>query len=106
MITGASSADIAFLIVDVAEGVKEQTKKHAYLLKILGYEKVIVLYNKIDKIKYSQEKFTKVNKELTTYLSKLEVKIHSSIPISAKNGDNISKISDKTDWYTGDSVVD
>ena len=106
MITGASSADIAFLIVDVAEGVKEQTKKHAYLLKILGYEKVIVLYNKIDKIKYSQEKFSKVNKELKSYLSKLDVKIHSSIPISAKNGDNISKISDKTDWYTGDSVVD
>ena len=75
-------------------------------LKILGYEKVIVLYNKIDKIKYSQEKFSKVNKELTTYLSKLDVKIHSSIPISAKNGDNISKNSDKTDWYTGDSVID
>ena len=62
-----------------------------YLLKILGFERVIVLYNKIDKIKYSQEKFNKVNKELTTYLSKLEVEVHSSIPISAKNGDNIVK---------------
>jgi len=106
MITGASSADIAFLIVDVAEGIKEQTKKHAYLLKILGFERVIVLYNKIDKIKYSQEKFAKVNKELELYLSKLEVKVHSSIPISAKNGDNISKNSDKTDWYSGGSVID
>ena len=106
MITGASSADIAFLIVDVAEGVKEQTRKHAYLLKILGFERVIVLYNKIDKIKYSQEKFNKVNKELTTYLSKLEVEVYSSIPISAKNGDNISKNSDKTDWYLGGSVID
>ena len=106
MITGASSADIAFLIVDVAEGVKEQTKKHAYLLKILGFERVIVLYNKIDKIKYCQEKFTKINKELTAYLSKLEVEVHSSIPISAKNGDNISKNSEKTDWYLGGTVID
>ena len=106
MITGASSADIALLIVDVAEGIKEQTKKHAYLLKILGFERVIVLYNKIDKIKYSQEKFTKVKKELTTYLTRLEVKVYSSIPISAKNGDNISKNSKKTDWYLGGTVID
>ena len=106
MITGASSADIAFLIVDVEEGVKEQTKKHAYLLKILGFERVIVLYNKVDKIKYSQEKFDRVNKELESYLSKLEIKVHSSIPISAKNGDNISKKSQKTDWYLGGSVID
>ena len=59
MITGASSADIAFLIIDVAEGIKEQTKKHAYLLKLLGFDRVIVLHNKIDKINYSEKKFKK-----------------------------------------------
>ena len=105
MITGASSADIAFLIVDVSEGIQEQTKKHAYLLKILGFDRVIVLHNKIDKIGYSQHKFEKVEKDLGDYLTNLSVKVHSSIPISAKNGDNITKNSDQTKWYSGESVV-
>ena len=60
MITGAASADIAVLIVDVNEGVKQQTRKHAYLLKLLGIETVITIYNKMDLIKYNEDKFKKI----------------------------------------------
>ena len=56
MITGAASADIALLIVDVDEGIKEQTKKHAYILKLLGIRKVITVFNKMDKINYDKKK--------------------------------------------------
>ncbi len=106
MITGASSADIAFLIIDVAEGIKEQTKKHAYLLKLLGFDRVIVLHNKIDKINYSEKKFKKVESDISKYLNNLDVEISFSIPISAKNGDNIIKNSIETNWYKGGNVVD
>lgn len=105
MITGASSANIAFLIVDVHEGIKEQTKKHAYLLKLLGLTNVIVLYNKMDKIEYKREIFLNVKNDLEDYLQKINIDIHDSIPISAKKGDNISKNSLEIPWYKGKNVV-
>ena len=67
MITGASSLDIAILIVDVFEGIKQQTKKHAYLLKLLGVEKVITVFNKMDKIKYDQKLYIKIRSDLDSF---------------------------------------
>ena len=64
MITGAASADIALLIVDVDEGIKEQTKKHAYILKLLGIKKVITFFNKMDKINYDEGKYLLVKSDL------------------------------------------
>ena len=84
MITGAASADIALLIVDVDEGVKAQTKKHAYILKLLGIKKVITLFNKMDKIAYDKKKFLFVKKQLEDYLNKINVEALNNIPISAK----------------------
>ena len=84
MITGASSADIAFLIVDAEEGVKEQTKKHGYLLKLLGISKVIVVLNKMDKIKYSEDKFNLVQDDIKGYLNLLNVNAQVIIPIIIK----------------------
>ncbi len=101
MITGASSADIAVLIIDAHEGLKEQTKKHAYLLKLLGLDNVICLYNKMDKINYDEKKFLKVKKELRQFTNNIGVNINASIPISAKCGDNIISKSKKLSWYTG-----
>ena len=92
MITGAASADIAILIVDVNEGIKQQTKKHSYLLKLLGFEKVITLYNKMDKVGYSESKFLNIKSNLETFLSKIGIKSYSSIPISSRKGDNIVTI--------------
>tara|TARA_B100000287_G_scaffold398365_2_gene415691 strand:- start:1726 stop:3594 length:1869 start_codon:yes stop_codon:yes gene_type:complete len=99
MITGASSADIAILIVDVNEGLKEQTKKHAYLLKLLGLNRVICLFNKMDMINYNQHKFLKIQKELEIFLRKINVSTISSIPITAKFGDNIVFRSKNINWF-------
>ena len=105
MITGAASADIAILIVDVNEGIKQQTKKHSYLLKLLGFEKVITLYNKMDKVGYSESKFLNIKSNLETFLSKIGIKSYSSIPISSRKGDNIVTLSKETEWYKGFSFV-
>ncbi|MAZ46568.1 MAG: hypothetical protein CMM98_03225 [Rickettsiales bacterium] len=91
MITGASSADIAVLIIDAHEGLKEQTKKHAYLLKLLGLDNVICLFNKMDKIKYNEKDFLEVERELNNFTKDIGINITATVPVSAKFGDNISK---------------
>ena len=106
MITGASSADIAFLIVDAEEGIKEQTKKHGYLLKLLGISKVIVVLNKMDKIKYSEDKFNLVQDDIKGYLNLLNVNAQVIIPISARDGENVNNKSKKMKWYKGLNIVE
>ncbi len=106
MITGASSADIAVLIIDAYEGLKEQTKKHAYLLKILGLDHIICLFNKMDKIKYNQERFLKVEKELRQFTNNIGINIKATVPVSAKRGDNIFEKSKKLIWYNGQTFCE
>ena len=106
MITGAASADIAVLIVDVNEGVKQQTRKHAYLLKLLGIETVITIYNKMDLIKYNEDKFKKIKVKLDNYLTEINVQSYASIPVSSKLGDNISTKSKKMEWYIGKTFIE
>ena len=101
MVTGAASADIAILIVDVNDGIQQQTKKHSYLLKLLGFEKVITIYNKMDKVDYAESKFLNIKSKLEKFLSKIGIESHSSIPISSRKGDNIVSLSKKTEWYKG-----
>ena len=106
MITGASSADIAVLIIDAHEGLKEQTKKHAYLLKLLGLDNVICLFNKMDKIKYNEKDFLEVERELNNFTKDIGINITATVPVSAKFGDNISKKSKKLSWYDGQSFCE
>ncbi len=73
MITGASTADLAILIVDVEEGIQEQTKKHGYLLKLLGITDVVVVFNKMDKIKFDEKKFLEIKAKLDNFLNKIGV---------------------------------
>ena len=105
MVSGAASADIVILIVDVNEGVKQQTKKHSYLLKLLGFEKVITIYNKMDKVDYAESKFLNIKKKLENFLSKIGINSYSSIPISSRKGDNVVTLSKKMEWYKGSSFV-
>ncbi len=98
MVTGVSQADVGILIVDVKEGVKEQTKRHAYLLKLLGIPSVIVAINKMDLIDYSKERFEEVKKEVETYLLSIGLKPKFIIPISAYNGENIVFPSKEMKW--------
>ncbi|MDD5750477.1 MAG: GTP-binding protein [Candidatus Pacebacteria bacterium] len=105
MLTGASLAEAAILIVDAAEGVKEQTKRHSYLLSLLGIKQVIVVVNKMDLVDYKEEVFDKIKGELTEFLANLNVQPKLFIPIAALKGDNVAKRSDNMKWYSGQTVL-
>lgn len=106
MITGASQAEAALLIVDADEGVKEQTKRHAYILSMLGLKQVIVVMNKMDLVGYKEERFNEVRKELIAFLDSINIKPSYIIPISAKQGDNIANKSEHMPWYTDKTVLE
>ena len=105
MITGAAASDLALLIVDASEGIKEQTKKHAYLLKLLGIINVIVLINKMDKVNYSKKKFDNLSYALNNFLKKIQIIPIFTIPISARFGENVARGSDEMQWFKGLTCV-
>lgn len=106
MISGAASADAAILVVDAAEGVKEQTRRHAYLLHLLGMRQIGVVVNKMDVVDYSAERFNEVSKDVESYLASIGLKPHSIVPISAREGDMIANRSEKLDWYKGKNLIE
>ncbi len=106
MITGATLAEAAILIVDADEGVKEQTKRHAYMLSLLGVDQLIVVVNKMDKIDFQEDKFNKAKDNLQNHLKKVNLSANYLIPISSKQGDNIVHKSDKFNWYSGPTVLE
>jgi len=101
MITGASYAEAAILIIDANEGIKEQTKRHAYLLSIVGIKDICVLVNKMDLVDYSKEVFDRVVYEIDEFFSVVSIKPKFFIPISALSGINVAKRSNIIDWYNG-----
>ncbi len=106
MITGASQAEAAVLIIDVAEGVKEQTKRHSYMLSLLGLNQIIVVLNKMDLVDFSQERFEAVKKDVHDWLNSISTKPLLFIPISAIKGDNIASKSEKMAWYAGPTFLE
>ncbi len=106
MITGASHAEAAVLIVDATEGVQEQTRRHAYILKLLGLEQVVVVINKMDAVEYSKERFEEVLSEVASLFDTLGIKPAYVIPISAKEGDNVAEHSSKMPWYSGPTILE
>ncbi|MFH1225481.1 MAG: GTP-binding protein [Candidatus Diapherotrites archaeon] len=106
MITGASLAEAAILIVDAAEGVQEQTRRHAYVLSLLGMKQVIVALNKMDSVNYDKAKPESLGKEISEFLGRLGITPKFIIPISAKCGDNIAAKSKNMPWFTGPTVLE
>ncbi|MBU3111117.1 sulfate adenylyltransferase subunit 1 [Clostridium lacusfryxellense] len=106
MITGAASAEAALLIIDAKEGIQEQSKRHGYILSLLGIKQVCVVVNKMDLINYSQEKFNIIKKQMDDFLKNLNVHPMSYIPISAFYGENLTSKSEKLSWYTGPTVLE
>ncbi|KXB07850.1 hypothetical protein AKJ58_01635, partial [candidate division MSBL1 archaeon SCGC-AAA385D11] len=106
MITGASQAEAAILIDDVAEGVQEQTRRHAYILSMLGLDQVIVVLNKMDLVNYDQGKFGEVKEKLLDFLDSIDVKPSHVIPISAKEGDFVANRTKELSWYNGPTVLE
>ena len=107
MITGASQADAAVLVISAKDGVQPQTKEHAFLAKVLGVSQLIVLLNKMDAVNYDEAKYKEVHAEANKLLSGMGYKTDSIafIPVSAYNGDNLTKLSDKTPWYKGPTLL-
>jgi len=106
MITGASQAEAAVLICSVPEGVQEQTRRHAYILKLLGLNQAVVAYNKMDLAEYSEEAFGRVQSEMEEFLARIDIEPAFSIPISARDGDNVARSSANMPWYRGPTILD
>jgi bifunctional enzyme CysN/CysC len=106
MVTGASRADAALIIIDASEGVQEQTRRHGYLLRLIGVRHVVVVVNKMDLVKYSQATFDNVSAEYRAFLGSIGVEAQHILPVSAREGDNIAKRGDNMTWFTGPTVVE
>ncbi len=101
MITGASHAEAAVLIIDAKEGIKEQTKRHTYILSLLGIKQVIVVINKMDLVGYSEEIYNSLKKDIGHFLENVNLKALWFIPLSALEGENIVKEAENMSWYDG-----
>lgn len=106
MITGASQAEAAILIIDVAEGVKEQTRRHSYMLSLLGLHQAVVVLNKMDLVEFSEDRFTAIKQDVHNWLRSINIEPTLYIPISAILGENIASKSEKMPWYTGPTFLE
>jgi bifunctional enzyme CysN/CysC len=106
MITGAAQADAALLIVDAAEGVRDQTRRHGYLLHLLGIRQVAVVINKMDRVNFDEQRFRDIETEISTHLVNLGLTPIAVIPISARDGDGVTRRTDLIAWYGGPTVVE
>ena len=105
MVTGASTANLALLLVDARHGIIEQTKRHAFIASLLQIPHIAVCVNKMDLVDHKQEAFEKIKADFEDFASKLEIKDVRFIPISALNGDNVVDRSENMDWYEGSTLM-
>ncbi|MFJ7130657.1 sulfate adenylyltransferase subunit 1 [Streptomyces sp. NPDC098101] len=106
MVTGASTAELAVVLVDARNGVVEQTRRHAAVAALLRVPHVVLAVNKMDLVDYAEPVFATIAEEFTTYASELGVPEITAIPISALAGDNVVEPSDRMDWYGGPTVLE
>ena len=106
MATGASTADLGIILVDARKGVLDQTRRHAFLVSLLGIKHVIVAINKMDLVDYSEEVFEKIREDMINFGAKLQVTDLHFIPVSAKGGDNVVTRSENMEWYQGGPLLD
>jgi len=99
MITGASQADGAVLIIDALEGVRDQTRRHGYLLHLLGIKQVAIVVNKMDRVDFSADRFKEISDEISAHLIGLGVTPSAVIPISARDGDGVAEHTPRIGWY-------
>ncbi len=105
MVTGASTANLAIILIDARKGVIEQTKRHSFIASLLQIKHIIVCINKMDLVDYSEEVFEEIQKDFLSFDAKLEIPDIRFIPISALNGDNVVDKSTNMDWYKGPSLL-
>jgi bifunctional enzyme CysN/CysC len=106
MVSGAAGADAALLVVDAAEGLKDQTRRHAYLLRLLGLAQVAVVVNKLDLVGFAEARFRTLEKEVRAFLGELGLTPQVVLPLSARHGDNLARASAKLAWHQGPTLVE
>jgi bifunctional enzyme CysN/CysC len=106
MITGGSTANLAILLADARKGVITQTKRHTFLVSLLGIKHVVLAVNKMDLVDFSEERFNEICEEYKAFTTTLNIPDITFIPVSALKGDNVVDLSDKTPWYHGKSLLE
>ncbi len=105
MVTGASTADVAVILIDARKGVLTQTRRHSYLVSLIGIRHVVLAINKLDMVGYSQEIFNQIDHDYRIFAKEVGLQDIVSIPMSALKGDNITSLSDNTPWYRGETLM-
>jgi bifunctional enzyme CysN/CysC len=105
MITGASTADVAVILIDARKGVLTQTRRHSYLVSLIGIEHVVLAINKLDLVDYSQDVFDQIEADYRTFAAEIGLTNITAIPVSALRGDNIIEPSHATPWYDGPTLL-
>jgi sulfate adenylyltransferase large subunit len=106
MVTGASTANLAIILIDARKGVITQTKRHTFIVSLLGIKHVILAVNKMDLMDYSEEVFDSICRDYGNFITSLDVPEVTSIPLSALKGDNVVDRSEKMPWYQGPTLLD
>jgi len=106
MVTGASTADVAVILIDARKGVIEQTRRHSYIIAMLELPHVVYAINKMDLVDFSEERFDEIARELAGLTSQLEVRDATAIPVSALKGDNVVDRTDAMPWYAGPTLLE
>src|SRR5699024_4210601 len=105
MVTGASSSNLAIILVDARKGLQDQSRRHAFLTTLLQVPHLVVAVNKMDLVDHSQERFEEIKREFTEFATKLDVRDLTFVPISALHGDNVVSTSTNMPWYEGPSLL-
>jgi bifunctional enzyme CysN/CysC len=106
MVTGASRAEAALLVIDAKEGVKENSRRHGYMMSMLGIRQITVLVNKMDLVGYDRGVFDQIEREYRTFLKNIQINPAAFIPVAGREGDNIARHATAMPWYTGPTVLD
>ncbi|MEM8854843.1 MAG: sulfate adenylyltransferase subunit CysN, partial [Pseudomonadota bacterium] len=106
MATGASTADLAVLLIDARHGIQVQTKRHAFLVSLLGIRHVVLAVNKIDLVNFDRGRFDAIRRDFETFARSFDFDTMEAVPISARYGDNVVSRSDRTSWYTGPTLLE
>ncbi len=106
MITGASRAEAALLVIDAKEGIRENSKRHGYMMSMLGLRQLAVLVNKMDLVAYDRDAFERIREDFSRFLERLGIRPEAFIPVSGMGGANIAARGPETPWYTGPTVLE
>lgn len=106
MITGAARAEAALLVIDADEGVQENSRRHGYMLSMLGIKQVVVVVNKMDLVNYNQDVFEKIQTEYAHFLQDIGMEARAFIPVSGREGDNVAENTANLAWFKGGTVLD